>query len=87
MSYSKYPYDGTQGIDLRECTVEILKGEQLLVFPGMNEAGVDYVRFVKNQAPYPELLCYIYNDWVDAPQEVMGAIMGAILNGANKKTD
>jgi len=43
-----------------------------------NEEGTDYIRFVRKGE---ELLYYDYQEWVDDPKCVMGAIMGAIQKG------
>lgn len=43
-----------------------------------NEEGTDYIRFVRN---CNEVLYYDYQEWVDDPKCVMGAIMGFIQKG------
>jgi len=44
----------------------------------VNPGGTEYVRFVKEGK---EVLYYDKQEWVDEPESVMGAIMGAIQNG------
>lgn len=76
-------WDGKIGIDPSECVVDTIEG-QALVFPSVetNEAGCDYIRFIRT-SDQRELLYWIASEWAEAPEEVMGAIMGAILKGAN----
>jgi len=66
-----------------ECSVEILDGKQLLIFPSFetNPDGVNYVRFIDAETD-EELLYYDIQEWVDDPEEVMGCIMAAIQKGA-----
>lgn len=82
-NHAKTGYDGKFGIDPNECVVETTEG-QALVFPSVeqNETGCDYIRFIRT-SDQRELLYYTASEWAEAPEEVMGAIMGAILKGAN----
>ena len=45
-----------------------------------NSEGCSYIRFV--DANGNQLAYWVCNEWKEAPQEVMGAIMGCLLNGA-----
>ena len=47
-----------------------------------NEQGTEYVRFEDKNGR--EILYYDKEEWAQDPEEVMGAIMSCILNGADK---
>ena len=65
-----------------ECWVWLPPTQQFICFPSAeaDSEGVEYVRFMNKAGK--ELLYYDQQEWADAPKEVMGAIMGALLKGA-----
>jgi hypothetical protein len=46
-----------------------------------NMDGCSYIRFV--DADDNEIAYWVCDEWAESPQEVMGAIMGAIQNGVS----
>ncbi len=65
-----------------ECKLWLSDTQQFICFPSAktDPQGVEYVRFTSRAGH--ELLYYDQKEWADEPQEVMGAIMGALLTGA-----
>jgi len=63
-------------------------GCRALVFPGVKHEpdGVSYVRVIEIVDDHEEALCqeiayWDSDEWRDAPEEVMGAILGALFEG------
>jgi hypothetical protein len=75
-----------KGLELEEIAVKTQAGEYL-VFPSyaQNPQGVDYVRFIDKQGN--ELAYWNSDEWAEDPELVMGAIMGALQNGAESIED
>ena len=83
-NYLHQPYNGFVGFDEdKELKVAVPGG--FLVFPSVQaEAeGCSYVRFMDRQGI--EQLYWVYDEWVEDPQCVMGAIMGAIYAGPGQE--
>lgn len=76
---------GLYGVDPDETVVSIGHG-QSLVFEdaNANPNGTDYVRFIRDR-DQKELVYWSHTEWAEAPEEVMGAIMGCIHHGANRR--
>ncbi len=77
--------NGEYGVDPDETVVSIGFG-QSIVFEGFNANpnGVDYVRFIRDR-DQKELVYWDSEEWYDNPEEIMGAIMGCIQHGANRR--
>jgi len=73
-----------RGVADTEVAVPIADG-QYLVFEAFdqNPSGCDYVRIVDGRDG-EELVYWDSNEWREDPVGVMGAIMGAIKNGAGE---
>lgn len=66
------------GIEEHEGSLVI--GEYLLVFPKY-PADCDYIRFV-DRLNLKEIVYWAYTEWQESPIDVMGAIVGAMCEGA-----
>lgn len=65
-----------------EVAIELPTGNFLVTESGIsNPTGVDYVRIVDPQGT--ELVYWHYNEWAEEPQVVMGAIIAAMMMGAD----
>lgn len=67
----------TMGIEDHEGSIAI--GKIYLVFPKY-PAPCDYVRIVDRHS-LAEIVYWSHTEWAEAPEEVMGAIIGALCQG------
>jgi len=74
---------GSPGVEQGECFVDTVGGQKL-VFPNAaaEPDGASYVRIIDEHGH--ELVYWDNKEWQEAPEEVMGALMGAVSNGAKR---
>lgn len=76
----RLPDGATIGIE--EGEVSLLFGHCYLVCAEA-PAPCDYVRLVTRTPPYVEIGYWVSDEWRDEPEEVMGAIIGALIAQSN----